>query len=149
MKTIQELNSLNGRRILLTGATGNIGFHIAATIAELEGDLILSDLPGSDYSHLIKLIKDISDVNIETFDCQLEDHQSRENLVSYVNNNKKPLNVIINNAAFVGTTNLKGWATDFESQTVSTWKRAMEVNLTAVFDLSKGLSKKLKDSHAL
>ena len=54
--------------------------------------------------------------------------------------------IIINNAAFVGTSELTGWATDFEDQTVETWRRVMEVNLTSVFDLCKGLSLKLKAS---
>ena len=146
MKTIQELISLKGRRILLTGATGNIGKHIAITIAELGGDLVLTDIPGSDYSRLTKLIKEISNVNVESFDCQLEDEESRNRLVSHINGNDKPLNVIINNAAFVGTSELTGWATDFEDQTVETWRRVMEVNLTSVFDLCKGLSLKLKAS---
>ena len=29
------------------------------------------------------------------------------------------------------------WVTEFEDQTVETWRRAMEVNLTAAFDFSK------------
>ncbi len=143
METIQELMSLTGRRVLLTGATGNIGKHIAITIAELGGDLVLTDMPGSDYLELIKSIKEISDVNVESFDCQLEDEESRNRLVSFIENGAKPLNVVINNAAFVGTSELSGWATDFENQTVKTWRRALEVNLTAVFDLCQGLSSKL------
>jgi NAD(P)-dependent dehydrogenase (short-subunit alcohol dehydrogenase family) len=146
LKTIQELMSLTGKRILLTGATGNIGKYIAITIAELGGDLVLTDMPGSDYSELIKLIKETSDVNVESIDCQLEKDASRSRLVSYLKDSDKPLNVIINNAAFVGTSDLTGWATDFEGQTVATWRRAIEVNLTAVFDLCQGLSPKIKAS---
>ena len=138
--------SLKGRRILLTGATGNIGKYIAITLAELGGDLVLTDIPGSDYSKLIKLIEEVSNVNVESFDCQLESDKSRRKLVSFIKDSEKPLNVIINNAAFVGTSQLAGWATDFESQSVETWRRALEVNLTAVFDLCKGLSTKLKES---
>ena len=44
----------------------------------------------------------------------------------------------------MGTSDLQGWVADFESQSVETWRRALEVNLTAAFDLSKGLSSKLK-----
>ena len=56
------------------------------------------------------------------------------------------LDILINNAAFVGTSDLKGWVTDFENQSVETWQRALEVNLTAAFDLSKGLAPKLKQN---
>jgi len=144
LQTIQKLMSLTGRRVLLTGATGNFGKSIAITIAELGGDLVLTDISGSDYSSLTQLIKEVSNVNVECFDCNLENAISRNNLITYLNEGNKSLNVIINNAAFVGTSDLTGWATDFESQTIETWKRALEINLTAVFDLCQGLTKKLK-----
>lgn len=44
---------------------------------------------------------------------------------------------MLNNAAFVGTSGLTGWAEPFENQTVETWRRALEVNLTSVFHLSQ------------
>jgi len=54
--------------------------------------------------------------------------------------------VLINNAAFVGTSELTGWAVPFEEQTVETWRRALEVNLTAAFDLCRGLTPLLRKS---
>ena len=56
------------------------------------------------------------------------------------------LNCLINNAAFVGTSDLSGWNVPFEQQTAETFTRALEVNLTAVFDLAKGFSAILKNS---
>ena len=56
------------------------------------------------------------------------------------------LNVLINNAAFVGTSELKGWGTTFEKQTVETWQRALEVNLTAPFHLCQSLAPLLRNS---
>jgi NAD(P)-dependent dehydrogenase (short-subunit alcohol dehydrogenase family) len=56
------------------------------------------------------------------------------------------INILINNAAFVGTSGLDGWAVKFEEQTVETWRRALEVNITCAFDLSKELSPKIKES---
>lgn len=47
------------------------------------------------------------------------------------------LNILINNAAFVGSSSLAGWAEPFEAQTIETWRRALEVNLTAAFQLSQ------------
>jgi NAD(P)-dependent dehydrogenase (short-subunit alcohol dehydrogenase family) len=49
------------------------------------------------------------------------------------------LNVLINNAAFVGTSDLKGWVVPFLEQSLSTWRNALEVNLTAAFHLTQGL----------
>jgi NAD(P)-dependent dehydrogenase (short-subunit alcohol dehydrogenase family) len=56
------------------------------------------------------------------------------------------LDVLINNAAFVGTSDLKGWGVTFAQQTIETWRRALEVNLTAAFQLCQGLSPLLQSS---
>ncbi len=144
MKTICELSSLKGRRALVTGAVGGIGRKMVETIAELGGSLILVDKPGSDYQPLIDFIGTSWDVKIISLDCDLEDEKQREELIKTVHGDGVGLDVLINNAGFVGTSDLKGWVTDFERQTIETWQRALEVNLTAVFDLSKGLVPLLK-----
>ena len=43
---------------------------------------------------------------------------------------------------------LEGWVTSFENQTVDTWRRAIEVNLTSVFHLTKSLAAKISSSGA-
>ena len=52
MSTIRELSDLSGRRALITGSTGGLGRVFADTLAELGADLILVDLPGSDFQTL-------------------------------------------------------------------------------------------------
>ncbi len=146
MRNIKDLMSLKGRTALITGATGGIGQEAAITIAELGGDLLLVDRPGSDYSPIKKKILEKYNVIIECIDCNLESESSRKILIERVSGRDKELNIIINNAAFVGESDLKGWVTDFEDQDIETWRRALEVNLTAIFHLSKGLVKKLKNS---
>ena len=41
---------------------------------------------------------------------------------------------------------MTGWATSFEQQTIETWRRAIEVNLTAPFHLVQLLASHLKAS---
>jgi NAD(P)-dependent dehydrogenase (short-subunit alcohol dehydrogenase family) len=146
VRSIKELIKLNGRVALITGATGGIGKEAALTIAELGGDLLLVDKPGSDYESIKRMVLEKYNVNIECIDCNLEDELSRKTLIDRINYNNKGLDIIINNAAFVGESNLKGWVTDFENQDIETWRRALEVNLTAIFHLIQGLVKKLKNS---
>lgn len=146
MKTIAELMNMKGRRALITGATGGIGRVIAQTLAELGADLIMVDRPSSDYELLIEEIKQISPVVAITIDCDLELQADRTQLIEQVLNDGLGLDVLVNNAAFVGTSGLQGWVTPFEQQSVETWRRALEVNLTAIFDLAKGLSPVLKKS---
>lgn len=147
MTTIAKLMSLKGRRALVTGAAGGIGRVIVQTLAELGADLLLVDLPGSTYGALIQEIEHDWRVHVQTFDCDLEMQGERDCLIESVRQQGGGLDVLVNNAAFVGTSGLQGWVTDFEQQTVETWRRALEVNLTAVFDLSKGLAPLLKQGN--
>jgi NAD(P)-dependent dehydrogenase (short-subunit alcohol dehydrogenase family) len=146
MRDISDLMSLKGKRALITGAVGGLGQEIALTIAELGGDLLLVDLPNTDYTTVTQKVLDSCNVQVECVDCDLENEVERNSLISKVNTDSKGLNILINNAAFVGTSGLEGWVTDFESQSVDTWRRAIEVNLTAVFHLSQGLAPLLKKS---
>jgi NAD(P)-dependent dehydrogenase (short-subunit alcohol dehydrogenase family) len=143
MRTILQLMNMNNCTTLITGATGGLGQYMAETIAELGGDLILVDRPSSNYASLIKKLKKFK-CHIECVDCDLEDDKQRIELLQRVNDKNLTVNVLINNAAFGGATDLQGWVAPFEEQTVDTWRRAMEVNLTSVFDLSKLFYPQLK-----
>lgn len=146
MTTISELMSLNGRRALITGATGHIGSVISQTLAEMGSDLYLVDRPGSDYEALVNELSLGRNIKIKTFDCDLESKNDRDELFDDLHKQGAPLNIIVNNAAFVGESSLEGWVTEFEKQTIETWRRALEVNLTAAFDLIKSLTPIMKKS---
>jgi len=146
MTTISKLMSLKGRRALITGATGHIGKIIAQTLAEQGADLILVDRPGSEYDLLVNEITNDWKVQVQTYDCDLGKQSERDEMMKSLIEQDGPLNILVNNAAFVGTSDLQGWVTDFEHQTVETWRSALEVNLTAAFDLIKGLTPLFKKS---
>jgi len=146
MKTISELIGLSGRTAIITGATGGIGQEIALTIAELGGNLVLVDRPNSNYNYIKQKILDNWNVGIECIDCDLESEKSRLNLIKLVFQNNENLDILINNAAFVGESNLDGWIEGFDKQTIKTWNRAIEVNLTAPFHLSQAFAPLLKKS---
>lgn len=140
MGRLKTLMNMEGRRVLITGATGALGCVIADTVAELGADLLLVDRPGSDFSELCDALARHGKREISCLPCDLERQEERDALVEAVTGDGRGLNVLINNAAFVGTSGLQGWALPFEQQSVETWRRAMEVNLTAVFDLGKQLA---------
>lgn len=144
MTTIKELMSLKGRRALITGATGGLGKVMAVTLAELGADLVLVDRPGSDFENLRTTLVERWDVKVQHCFCDLEQQEQRTELIDWLKNSGEGLAILINNAAFVGASELPGWAVPFEEQTIDTWRRALEVNLTAVFALCQGLSPMLK-----
>jgi NAD(P)-dependent dehydrogenase (short-subunit alcohol dehydrogenase family) len=137
MTSIRSLQNLRGRRVILTGAAGRLGLVMAQTLAELGADLILVDMPDTDFSEIEKELFDRWGVNVESYGCDLELEDERAHLGDTVKSNYQSLNCLINNAAFVGSKDLSGWAEPFEDQSVSTWRRAFEVNLTSAFHLSQ------------
>ena len=146
MTTINELISLKGRRALITGALGGIGQEIALTIGELGGDMILLDKPNSVFDNLLSQLEEFDDIDVECIECDLERIDSRKHALDSILNSPKNLDILVNNAGFVAETGLTGLITDFEEQTLETWHRVMEVNLTTVFDLTQKLVPKLKQN---
>ena len=146
MISARDYFDLTGRRALITGATGSLGNLFAHTLAELGADLILVDRPGSDFGTLSSALTDRWGVQIDSYECNFEIQSERTQLINRIKQSNLQLNILINNAAFVGDADLKGWSVPFEDQSLVTWRRALEVNLTSVFDLCQGLLPVLKVS---
>ena len=146
MTTLNELMSLQNRCALITGATGRLGSVIADVLAEFGADLILVDHPRTDFKPLIDSLRTRWNIQIWHYICDLEQQEQRLELLNQLKNKHKKLNVLINNAALVGTSDIKGWSSNFEDQKVETWRRALEINLTAPFHLSQSLTPLMKKS---
>lgn len=145
MTHISQLINLRGRRALLTGALGGLGRVMAHTLAELGADLVLVDLPCTDFKELEAELS-IWKVKVTSVWCDIEQESERHALMHSISDDGHGLSILVNNAAFVGTSGLTGWAVPFEQQTLETWRRALEVNLTAVFDFCQGLAPVLRRS---
>ena len=137
---------MRGRCAVITGATGGLGTTMAETLAELGADLILVDRPVSDFEQLEANLAENFDVDVQSIRCDLESEEDRLLLINQVKKNNQNLNCLINNAAFVGTSGLEGWVAPFEEQMLDTWRRAIEVNLTAAFHLSQAFTPDLRKS---
>lgn len=137
MKTVKELMNLQGRVALITGGAGHIGQAFADALAEMGCTLCLVDREETYLTDVAAKIGSSWGVPIWTVVADLEDEQARVRLVEWVSIQTGRLDILVNNAAFVGSTQLEGWVVPFEQQTVATWRRAMEVNLTVVFHLSQ------------
>jgi NAD(P)-dependent dehydrogenase (short-subunit alcohol dehydrogenase family) len=143
MTTLAARMNLRGRRVLLTGATGHLGRVMADTLGELGAELLLVDRPGSDFETLQRELHEKHGVDSQSLPCDLESEADRAILIETVKRGGK-LHVLINNAAFVGTSELQGWAVPFEEQKLDAWRRAFEVNLTAVFHLCQSFTPELR-----
>lgn len=146
MTKLASLMSLEGRRALITGGAGHIAFAIAETLAEMGADLVLIDREAAQLETVALRLAENWGRKVTTHVCDLEDEISRVAMISSVEADGAGLDILVNNAAFVGTSGLQGWAVPFEEQSLETWRRAIEVNLTAVFHLSQAFLPKLRAS---
>ncbi len=143
---LSDIMSLDGRRALITGGSGHIASAFANTLCSMGCDLILVDRNKEKLDNLRnKLIKKW-ECSVSVYVCDLELESERNQLIDFVLEKPEPLNILINNAAFVADASLQGWAVDFNLQTINTWRRAIEVNVTTAFHLSQGLLSKLKEN---
>lgn len=136
MSKLLKLSRLKGKKILITGASGHLGQEIVSALFDLGAILYVTDISDKALSVFNKK----KYLKITKIPCDLSKEIERKNLIKKI----KSLDVLINNAAYVGTSNLKGWNTKFINQSIETWRKAMEVNLTAPFHLMRDLSNKLK-----
>ena len=67
-------------------------------------------------------------------------------MIKNIKKNKK-IDYVINNAAFTGLRrNQKDWIGNIDEQKIEIWKKAIEINLTSAFHISKELKKTSKKS---
>lgn len=144
--TLKNLMDMSGRRVLITGASGSLGRVMASTLAEMGAKLLLVDLPGTGLEEFAKDLQNQWHIDTKIVECDLELESDRASLISMVMADGIGLNCLINNAAFVGSSGLEGWVAPLNQQSLDTWRRAMEVNLTACFHLSQAFAPELKSS---
>lgn len=148
MRTTQQLSDMTGRTALITGGAGHLGRAMASALAEQGCDLILVDRNHDALADAAAMLADIGGGAVRTVRADLESETERDELVAFVRGEVGALNVLVNNAGFVGDSQLAGWAVPFEHQRIDTWRRAIEVNLTAPFHLSQALAEPLRASGA-
>src|SRR3546814_8640222 len=80
-------------------------------LAELGADLVLVDRPGSDFSTLLAEL-DQWQIKALPLSCDIEQETERCALMKNIKADGQSLSILVNNAAFVGTSGLTGWAVD-------------------------------------
>lgn len=144
MATLRELSDMSERRVLITGGAGHLGRVMAETLAELGSSIILLDRPGAHFANIQSDLMNQWHVSCVCIECDLESEEERNRAIQEIKSDGKGLSCLINNAAFGGTTALEGWVTLFEEQSLATWRRALEVNLTAPFHFSQAFTSELR-----
>jgi len=129
---------------VVTGATGHIGRAFCEEFAELGGTCLLVDRDGAELEKLMVSLRKINGSNHSYFVTDLINASSRNEMLKEIQDQFDRIDLLVNNAAYTGDSNLDGWAVAFEEQSMDAWQSAMEVNLAAAFHLTQGLLPLLK-----
>ena len=122
---------LKDKKILITGATGGIGYSLVKKFSEL-GALVLAT--GTNQDKLNKLKNEFKNIHIKQF--KLDEHSKIEEFIENCHKDLGGLDVLINNAG-VTLDNLS-IRLAYES-----WKKVIDINLTSTFLMCKYAIKKM------
>lgn len=145
LRSVKELMDLKGRCAIVTGGSGYLGYTFSDALAEMGSDIVLVDINLAKMNMVAKEIREKWNVNVNVYECNLEDEVSNTALVEEINK-LESVDILVNNAAFAGTSDLTGWVVPFHEQSLATWRRALEVNITSVFYFCQKISPLLKQS---
>jgi len=146
MRNIKQLMSLKDRVALITGGAGHLGYAMAEALAQAGSGIILVDMDQAKVQAKVLDLKKKYRVKAVSLAVDITDKNEIKSLPQEVFQKMGRLDILINCAALVGTSYLKGWAVPFLEQDLETWRQAMEVNLTSVFALVQQCFPLLKKS---
>lgn len=146
MKSLRQLADLSARVALVTGGAGHIGSVLGETLAELGCAIAILDLEPESTNDVAQRIHHTFDVETLALPIDLSDEKAVRAISGEVVNQLGRLDILVNCAALVGTSDLKGWVAPFSEQSAQAWRAAIEINLTAPFVLTQACAKALAES---
>jgi 3-oxoacyl-[acyl-carrier protein] reductase len=128
--------NLKDKKILITGATGGIGYSLVKKFYELGSDVLAT---GTNEDKLNKLKNEFK--NIKTKSFKLDQHSAIENFIDSCHSELGSIDALVNNAG-ITLDNLSIRLTEEH------WKKVIDINLTSTFLMCKQIIKKmLKNKH--
>jgi NAD(P)-dependent dehydrogenase (short-subunit alcohol dehydrogenase family) len=135
MKSLSKLGDMSGRVALVTGGAGHLGVAMGSALAELGAQIIILDLNKEQADKTAENFREKFGGEHSGLSVNLDEKKEIATVPLYIEEHFGRLDVLINCAALVGSSGLKGWAKPFKDQDVFTWEKAIDVNLTAGFYL--------------
>jgi NAD(P)-dependent dehydrogenase (short-subunit alcohol dehydrogenase family) len=124
---------LSGRRALVTGGAGHIGFVVAESLIELGAKVAVLDVETDACRQRLTRLSRRRAGSAMAVPCDLLDEVSTRRAVQAAVAQWGGLEIVVHCAGYVGTTKVDGWAVPFGAQTVEAWDAAMRVNVTSAF----------------
>lgn len=134
MRALKQLMDLSGRKALVTGGAGHIALAVLESFRELGATVTLLDVESKALvSRAERFARLPGKGRVGTVSCNLTHELETRGAVRSAIQKMKGLDILVHCAAYVGTTQVDGWAVPFDQQSVQAWDAAIRVNLTAAF----------------
>lgn len=146
MKSLQNLMDLQGRVALVTGGAGHIGAALCEALAELGANVVVLDIDSERCASVVQRIQDVYGVAGLPLSLDLCAESDVQSIPQLVEEAFGRLDILVNCAALVASSDLQGWATPFLEQEADAWRLGLEVNLTVPFVVTKLCSELLRVS---
>jgi NAD(P)-dependent dehydrogenase (short-subunit alcohol dehydrogenase family) len=137
MRSVNQLLQLHGRKAIVTGGAGHIGLAIDETLLELGASVVILDSDASACETRVAELSHVYRDKTAAVVCDLADEVATRSAVQKALAQLGGLDILVHCAAYVGTTQVPGWAVPFEKQTVQAWDAALRVNLTSAFVMAQ------------
>lgn len=146
MKALKELMSLAGRVALITGGGGHIGSAMCEALAELGAASVVLDIAPEACREVARRVHETYGVETLPLVIDLSDENALASVCATLLDRFGQLDILVNCAALVATSDLESWASAFGEQRSGAWRLAADVNLTAPFLLVQACAEMLAAS---
>ncbi|GGN04224.1 short-chain dehydrogenase [Terrabacter tumescens] len=140
--TTAPTTSLSGRTAVVTGGAGPLGRVLADALATAGARVVVVDLDDAACADAADSLTGSGHVPVG---ANLLEPEGLSRVVDAVHD-LGACDVLVNNAAFTGTSGVPGYAVPFDEQTDDAFAMALALNLTAPFSLTRRLAPLLRAS---
>jgi NAD(P)-dependent dehydrogenase (short-subunit alcohol dehydrogenase family) len=133
VKRLSELHQLAGRVAIVTGGAGHLGLAFGEALAEAGARVVVVDRERAACDQRVAHLEKHGGVGALAITVDLSDPSSPSEIVKRTLEHFGRLDILVNNAAFTGATNVRGFAVPLAEQTLEAWDAALRVNLTSAF----------------
>ncbi|GAA6527321.1 SDR family oxidoreductase [Intrasporangium sp. DVR] len=134
------LADLSGRTAVVTGGAGPLGSVLSAALADAGARVVVVDLDEDGCTATARSLQGSGHVAVS---ANLLEPPGIATVVGTVQE-IGACDVLVNNAAFTGTSGVPGYAVPFDEQTDEAFAMALALNLTAPFSLTRQLAPLLR-----
>jgi NAD(P)-dependent dehydrogenase (short-subunit alcohol dehydrogenase family) len=144
-RRFDELARLDDRVVIVTGGAGFIGRVACAGLAEQGAHVVVVDRDPASCEAVAASLRDLGGA-ATALAVDLEQEDEVAAVAPRVLEDLGRIDGLVQLAALVSAEPLPGWTTDLAHQGTETWRRALEVNLTAAFVLARDCAPALEAS---